>query len=392
MTRGKLIAVCAGLSLLALVAWIASHTRWADTRVPMPLKGEARTNPFYAAQRFSEALGARTAWDREFTAPPTSSVIVLSAWHWDLSPGRRRAFEHWVESGGRLVVDRTLVGGETEFARWSGVARRFGTPDRTGKRTPADDEECVDLQEERHGMPTGGSAPVRHSICDLDGISSLAGTRSAAWALRGDSGIQAMRVELGRGSVTVINATPFRERSLFDGDHGWLLVAATGLRRGDDVHFMSEEAQPTLVALLWQRGAPVVVIALALVVLLLWRGGVRFGPLAAAPETARRSLAEFINGTGQFALRHGSGDALHAAVVRALGEAAQRRVPAYPRLSPGERAAVLADLTGFDRDALAVAVHSRIRRAHEQRDAIALLEAARRQTLLTRARSSHGTR
>ena len=61
-------------------------------------------------------------------------------------------------------------------------------------------------------------------MCDLDSVSSLTSTRNAVWALRDASGIQAMRVEVGRGSVTVINATPFRQRSLFDGDHGWLFV------------------------------------------------------------------------------------------------------------------------------------------------------------------------
>ena len=61
-------------------------------------------------------------------------------------------------------------------------------------------------------------------MCDLDGTSFLTSHRPAVWSLRDGSGIQAMRVEVGRGSVTVINATPFRERSLFDGDHGWLFV------------------------------------------------------------------------------------------------------------------------------------------------------------------------
>ena len=60
--------------------------------------------------------------------------------------------------------------------------------------------------------------------------------------------------------------------------------------------------------------------------LALWRGGVRFGPLTAASETARRSLAEQIRGTGQFVLRHGGGEALHAAAVRALNEAAHGAV------------------------------------------------------------------
>ena len=45
----------------------------------MPPKGEALTNPFYAAQRFAEALGARTAWDRVAHDAAGRSVIVLSA-------------------------------------------------------------------------------------------------------------------------------------------------------------------------------------------------------------------------------------------------------------------------------------------------------------------------
>jgi hypothetical protein len=229
-------------------------------------------------------------------------------------------------------------------------------------------------------------------MCELDGVSFLTSNENAVWALRDVSGIQAMRVEVGRGSVTVINATPFRGRNLFEGEHGWLFVAATEMRRGDDLHFMSEDAHPSLLALLWQYGAPVVALTLALVALVLWRGGVRFGPLAAAPDAARRSLVEQIRGTGQFELRHGSGDSLHAACVRALDEAARRRVPIYAGLSANQRAAALARLTGLDRDALAEAVHhARGRRSHQLRSTIALLEAARRRTLIKHTRSSHGT-
>jgi hypothetical protein len=123
----------------------------------------------------------------------------------------------------------------------------------------------------------------------------------------------------------------------------------------------------------------------------LWGGGVWFGPLAAMPDPARRSLAEQICGTGQFALRNGSGDSLHAASVRALDEAAQRRIPTYAQLSADERAAALARLTGFDRNALVAAVHhAGVRRSHELRNRIALLEAARRRTLIEHTRFLHG--
>src|SRR6266487_2505218 len=138
MRRASIILLLVGVPLVLLVFWIASHTYWADTTLPMPPKGEALINPFYAVQRFAEALGARTAWDRVLTVPPADSVIVLSAWHWSLSRGRREALERWVESGGRLVVDRTLVDRENDFERWSGIVREYRERDEA--RTSAEGE------------------------------------------------------------------------------------------------------------------------------------------------------------------------------------------------------------------------------------------------------------
>jgi hypothetical protein len=389
----RIVTLLVGASLVALMYWIGTNTYWADTQVPMPPKGEAATNPFYAVQRFTEALGARSAWDRTLTVPPADSVIVLSAWQWNLSESRREALERWVESGGRLVVDWSLAGG-VEFDRWSGIVREYRETDDAEEPEKAEsDDTCARFQEEHDETPSSSSPDATHHwMCDFDTESFLRSTKKARWALRNASGIQAMRVEVGRGSVTVINAGPFRYRKLFDGDHGWLFVAATQLRRGDDVHFVSEDDHPSLLALLWQHGGPVVVLALALVALVLWRGAVRFGPLAAPHHAARRSLAEQIRGTGQFALRHGSGESLHTACVRALEDAAQRRVPGYARLSANERTAALERITGFNRDALAAAIHhAGLRRSHELRNTIALLEAARRQTLIEHTRSSHGT-
>jgi hypothetical protein len=387
-----MIWLLAGVLIVAFVAWVARDTYWADAKVPMPLRGEARTNPFYAVQRFAEALGARTAWDRVLTLPPADSAIVLSGWHWNLSDARREGLERWVESGGRLVIDGRLAGPLDNFERWSGIVLEYRKPDDDPLERSVVWEKCHRFQEEKNGTPSGASQTTSYAMCDLDGVSFLTSDRNAVWALRDALGIQAMRVQVGRGSVTVINTMPFRYRNLFDGDHARLFVAATQMRSDDDVHFLSEDDHPALLALLWQWGAPVVVLSLALVALMLWRGAVRFGPLAAVPDDARRSLAEQIRGTGQFALRHGGGDSLHAASVRALDEAAVSRIPRYTRLSVKERAIALAHLTGFDWKTLAAAVHhGKVRRSHELRNTIALVEAARRQILVDQTRSSHGT-
>jgi hypothetical protein len=392
MKRATVMWVFVGAALAALIAWVASNTYWEDVKVPMPLKGEARTNPFYVLQRFAETLGARTVWDRVLTIPPTDSVIVLSMWHWTLSATRRQALERWVESGGRLVVDETLAGDPEDFERWSGIVTDFGELDEATESVRGGQELCR-LYEEELNQPLAPDLPASsYWLCDFDGLSFLVSNRETVWALRDRSGIQAMRVQVGRGSVTVINATPFRERSLFDGDHGRLFVAATGMHVGDDIHFLSEDDHPSLLALLWQHGAPVVLLSLALIGLVIWRGTVRFGPLEAPFDAARRSLAEQIRGTGQFALRHGGGDTLHAASVRALDEAAERRIPGYVRLTAKERATAVARLTGVEWKTLATAVHrTGVRRSHDLRHTIAVLEAARRQILITHIRSSHGT-
>jgi hypothetical protein len=376
--RRLLIPFVVALVLVVFGVWIADNTEWAEVQLPTALKGEAATNPFYATQRFARSLGARASWDRVLTIPPSTSVIVLADWRWNLIESRRVALEHWVESGGRLVADEGLFTEGDVFEKWSGIDWKWPKEikaDSNFGRNP-----CHKFREEGTSIP-GGSSADRHWMCVVDDELTLTTTRTPTWALRSEDGgqVQAMRVAVGKGSVTVINATPFTHRNLLDGDHGWLFVAATELRRGDDVHFLSEESHPSLLALIWLYGRPIVLLSFVLVGLALWRGGTRFGPLAAMPELARRSLAEQIRGTGQFALRHGSGDALHAAAVRALDEAAERRVSNYARLSAKERAARLSEITGFDRNALAAAIyHPGLRRPHELRNTIGLLEAARR--------------
>src|SRR5262245_16901596 len=198
------------IPVVLLFVWVANNTYWADVALPIPLKGEALTNPFYATQRFAEALGSRSSWDRVFSGPPHDSVIVLSSWHWSLSRGRRDALARWVEAGGRLVVDSSVVDGEDDFERWSGIAtdyheEAFDTAIKEARR----DELCGTFEEERDGSPPApaGSRP-RYWLCDFNTFAFLTTKRHTLWTLRDQAGVQAMRVAVGRGRVTVINGSP----------------------------------------------------------------------------------------------------------------------------------------------------------------------------------------
>ena len=193
--------------------------------------------------------------------------------------------------------------------------------------------------------------------------------------------------------MTVVNGVPFVYRELFEGDHGELLAAAASLRVGDHVVFMTEADVTSLPELVWRHGAPVVAVLLLFIALALWRGAMRFGPLVAPAERARRSLAEQILGTGRFAVRVGGGAALVAAARRALHEAATRRIVGYERLAAAAQAEAVAGLAGVGARELAAALDAeQDQRPMELRAKLALLESARRQLVSRSQWSKHGKR
>ena len=101
------------LSVLALVlagAWVMSATEWADTEVPTPASGEARTHSLYAAQLLVRELGGHVVKRESLDAmPPAQARLVLASSHWDLFPERAQRLREWVEQGGHLVMPSFLV-------------------------------------------------------------------------------------------------------------------------------------------------------------------------------------------------------------------------------------------------------------------------------------------
>ncbi len=376
--RGLIVIV-----LVGLVFWIAQNTYWEEVPIPQPLQGEAARNPFYTASRLAAELAARPHWQRVLAStPPRNAVLVASEWNWGLFPERRERLQRWVASGGRLVVDRSLIGGPKELQAWAGIERYALNPSEL-KRLQDRFDTCPTLSAEK--TPGVAGSARRFRACGLDRRFGLRVSRKTSWMLRdSNSTVQALRVPIGLGSITFVNFLPFDNRTLLEGDNAALFVAATRLHRGDTVWFVTEERSASLLWLTWKTGAPVVVLMLALIVAWLWRASTRFGPPLAPTEAARRSLAEQIRGTGQFVLRFGDGQALHAAQTRALRESAERWIPGYSRLSSEQRLEHLAQRVGVPTQSLALALNSAApRRQAELRQRLAMLEHIRRTLSMT---------
>jgi hypothetical protein len=392
--RQTVVLVLIALFLLLVALVVAINTEWGEVKIPAPLRGEAATNPFYAAQRLVETLGATTERRESLGDTASGAVVVLSTWGWDIDQARRAEFERWVEAGGRLVVDAALISGSDAFEEWTGITREREEQDPNQDVFQPQEyfEPCQSMAETGDEVSPGAS-PAYYSACGFDRSSWLETNEPVLWALDDDGRLMAVRVAVGQGSVTVVNGVPFVFRLLFEGDHGELLAAAAALRSGDHVVFMSEADVASLPELVWRYGAPVVAVLLLWIALALWRGAMRFGPLMAPSEQARRSLAEQILGTGRFAIRLGGGAALVTAARRALHEAAGRRIVAYERLGGVAQAEAIAALAGVDARELAAALgaaqHSR---PLDLRAKVALLEAARRELVSRSQWSKHGKR
>jgi len=379
--------------VLLIAVYLVFNTTWGEIEIPTPLRGEAATNPFYAAQKLVETLGATSERRDSLGDTPSDAVVVLSTWGWDIDRARREGFERWVEAGGRLVVDAALISGTDAFEMWSGISHERKEIDPFDPN-PAEAQQIFDRCRDVTEIPAASTATVSAlEVCDFDRLSWLETDKRLLWALDDEGTLLAARVTVGQGTVTVLNGVPFVDRELFEGAHGEVLAAATGFRAGDHIVFMSEADVASLTELIWQHGAPVVAVLVLWIALALWRGATRFGPLVAPSESARRSLAEQVLGTGRFAVSVGGGAALVAAARRALHEAAARRIVGYERLAVAAQAEAVAGLAHVDGAQLAAALDSeQSARPLELRAKLALLEAARRELVSRSQWSKHGKR
>lgn len=394
-------AVWRALAVLVLVgaaaAWLLVRTEWVDQPVPQPLAGALRQDGSLTARLALQRLGlSASRADNLITLPPPGATLVLSSRHWEVIDGSSQRLQDWVLSGGHLVIDGAVLP-SIEGQDWFPM-------EQVDDQTPRNHHDCRVLK------PSPGAAAVFGSdagfvACLLAG-KPLRRQQRALWALENeDHGVEAQRLPLGRGRVTAfsgyfafehqaVSADPARphlrnlsNRGLVEGDNLALLAALVDARPGAEVWFVSLLDREPLPLWLWQRAAPALLLAALALMLALWRGGSRFGPLQADPPAARRSLAAQISGNADFLFRHQPA-ALQTMALRALDECAAGRIAAWRRLSAAERPTALARATGLPETALAAALDTGVpRRGAAAANTLALLETARR-ALQARPRST----
>lgn len=389
MSRSRLLlGLLAALLLAAGLYALADRTEWVEQEVNLPLRGEAATDDWYAAQALLRGLKVQVVRQSHLDSlPPPPATLWLESGAWDLFPERSERLRQWVQQGGHLVVRSDQLERGELLAAWAPITTNHTVPQppiaaSAPDRRPPPIDPCQDLREVPDSAAFyAGSQPLL--VCSFFGGRRLqTGATPPVWSLQGPQGASYfMRVAFGAGHLTAMGPLPVRNRELPNHDHALALMATLNLRPGQTLWLVTDEARPPLLATLWQRGAPALLLGALALALALWRAGTRFGPKAAVPPAARRSVAEQVRGTARFIWNRDPA-ALLAAQQRATETAAMARIPRYLLMSTPQRAAALARLTGLPADALARALtpgQAPDRDSHTQ--TLALLESARRRLL-----------
>lgn len=412
-------ALLAGLAALAVV-WLVKRTEWVEVETPLPLPDALAQDGSFLARHYLSQLGQPTRKIGDLaTLPPAGATLVLTTRHWDLDPRTSERLKRWVEEGGHLVLDAGMLRTRRDRERgWVPLYERAVEEAAPGPASQAQDapqrptrrrqDDCRVLKQRYTLEPVFGD--TRGFVTCLRGYQSVASALPALWALDGeDGGTEALRVALGRGRVTGISAwlsfnnqrtgesRPLSQgngnllnlsnRGLLEGDNAALLAALVDARPGVPVWFLNEVRREALPQWLWVHGAPALALGLAALALALWREALRFGPLAAEPAAARRSLSAQIRGLADFLFARQPA-ALHAATRRALLEAAEQRLPGWRALKPAAQTRALALACSVAEHRLASALDTVAgRNAAGWIDALGTLESARRSLLTQPARA-----
>ncbi len=397
-TTGHAAWLLGALVFAAMLWWLASRIEWVEVDIHLPPKDAAARDDLYTTKALARHLGARVVTRENFGAmPPPHATLYLASSHWNMFEGRDAALRRWVEGGGNLILANWLFAQPDEDHAltwipldWKRIqpANAASAPSAASAALAALPRALRDVDHDCHDVAVGDArlAPFnsrsRYRLCAEPGrvIQSRA---PLVWALDDKAGHVFVSARVGQGRVSATSAWEFFDNeNALRGDNPLLIAALLNLQPGGVVWFVAEEKREPVMVWLWQRGWPAVLLGASALALGLWRSGVRFGPRLATPSRARRSIVEQITGTARFIAKH-DGAPLHRAEVRALDDAAVKRIANYRALpTPRERADAIAKATHLHADELAAALDRKLPRTlRALASALVTIEHARRALL-----------
>ena len=312
-------------------------------RGPSP---EAQANPYLAAEHFLRQQGLAVehahSLERLATLPAKGTSLLLLSERSNMTPRQVDQLLEWTQAGGHLLLVAEAIWDEETQDSSDLLLNRlqlrqafsddFDQPPSARKGKQPD---LTRLYVDNETAPAFFSFDTDFTLIDPRHLAQFSANSAKSSHL--------MQLNLGRGRVTVITDSElWKTPAIGLHDNAWLLWYLT---QGSGVTLLSNTDAENLLSLLL-RYFPQALLALAALILLgLWRAGVRQGPIQAPSPKARRQLQEHLNASADFLLRRSGQNSLLQALQRDILRTARRRHPGFEQLDTAGQWQALERLT-----------------------------------------------
>ncbi|UCH46540.1 MAG: hypothetical protein JSU95_10435 [Betaproteobacteria bacterium] len=324
-----IMALVIVIGLSGVVWFLATHEQVTE-QAWTGLRGEAKRNPWLAAQRLVRRFGQPATELRSLpelrNLPPRATLIVPESHH-TINGHLRDEIIDWVRSGGYLIV-------EAEYPRQKDpLVEAFGVDRYTIEFDEYEDD--LDVFEESNFEKIRLPNATTPAAIELERFMSL-DAKDVWFRADGTYGTYLLVKRSGRGAVTIVNDLNYAHNDGIGSlDHAQFLVDLVQLReelirdegigpapQDTPVMFFNRPGKLSLASWLGEHAWAPLAGGAAALILWLWRVIPRFGPIMPDADRKRRRLLDHLRASGRFLWSNGHATRL----VEASREACLRQI------------------------------------------------------------------
>ena len=293
---------------------------------PLGYRGQARLNPYLAAERYLEAQGWSVDSSRTWSNYGSETSVIFMPGSFLQTKGMALRVLEWVYDGGMLVL--TLQGGEPDrndfTSSSSGIVAEKGDfmgldeilelfeIEVASRVAPSFEEEL--LEEEGHLARdwelSRMSADYGDLALEFEGRTILRSDMTSPWDPEVGGGSRVLEGNYGSGSVVFLaHARPFRSPYLARADHADFLEFLAHRNAPGDLVFLYGSST-SFFGLLWKEGRMVVIAGLCALAAWLWMRIPRFGLVLRDRAIKPTKYGESLTTSARFLWRTGKIDCL----------------------------------------------------------------------------------
>ncbi len=370
------------LVIAGLAGWAYAKLDYHFEEVDKGYEGEARSNPYLAAEFFLRQMGQPAEQIKLFSAEPG----LLNSDDTLLIPGVRLAFDSrrsakildWVEQGGHLIM--------TAKPQYE---------DDSANRDHILDKLAIVIKNESYDEALQKD-PVNLDIEDEDDFWQVDFDDSLVieftpefnqqiiWSISDEDRMHGVQIKLGNGRLTLLSEMRmFRNDYIDKYDHAAFLFSLSNdqlISSDTGVFYYSLfEAQGSLLLWLWKNAQALLISLIIFGVVVLWMLIPRFGPLINVQQPVRRQFMDHLSASGNYHWRQKHYVYLLSEVRKQLSMRVKIKHPEWVNLSKQSQISHFAELSHLQAVAIESALFDNdIKKINDFVNTIKLLEKMRK--------------